>query len=189
MTTHYIDIRLLPDPEFPQAHLMGALYSKLHRVLVQLNSTNIGVSFPQYSLERRTVGAVLRIHGDEPTLTRLMTEAWLTGMRDHTMVTSILAAPEGAAQGIVQRRQFKTSAERLRRRRMKRKGESAEQAAAAIPVSVERSPGVPYINLRSSSTGQPFSMFIAQSKEPLPTSSGSGFNTYGLSDGSTVPFF
>ena len=35
MTTHYIDITLLPDPEFSHAHLLGALLSKLHRVLVQ----------------------------------------------------------------------------------------------------------------------------------------------------------
>ena len=54
MTTHYIDITLLPDPEFSHAHLLGALVAKLHRALVQLQSASIGVSFPQYRLRPRT---------------------------------------------------------------------------------------------------------------------------------------
>lgn len=189
MTTHYLDITLLPDPEFSQAHLMGALYSKLHRILVQLNSADIGVSFPHYRLEKHSVGHVLRLHGTESALEDLMTESWLTGMRDHTNISAIQAVPAGATQGLVQRRQFKTNVERLRRRRMRRKGETAQEAAAAIPASIERTPKVPYINLRSSSTGQPFSMFIVQSVEPATEQAGSGFNTYGLSAGSRVPFF
>ena len=31
---HYLDIRLLPDPEFPAPLLMNALFTKLHRALV-----------------------------------------------------------------------------------------------------------------------------------------------------------
>lgn len=60
MTTHYIDITILPDPEFSHTHLMGALLSKLHRALVQLQSSSIGVSFPQHvdaPLHQRTLAA------------------------------------------------------------------------------------------------------------------------------------
>ena len=66
MTTHYINITLLPDPEFSHAHLLGALVAKLHRVLVQGHTTDIGVSYPQHidqPLTKRTLGAVLRLHG------------------------------------------------------------------------------------------------------------------------------
>jgi len=45
MTTHYINITLLPDPEFSHAHLLGALVAKLHRALVQGQTTDIGVSY------------------------------------------------------------------------------------------------------------------------------------------------
>lgn len=38
MMDHYIDILLLPDPEFPASMLMGALYNKLHKALVVLDS-------------------------------------------------------------------------------------------------------------------------------------------------------
>lgn len=189
MTTHYIDIALLPDPEFSQAHLLGALVAKLHRALVELGETGIGVSFPQYSLRPRSLGALLRLHGSEAGLQRLMALPWLKGMRDHVQCSAPLPAPTAAAQYFVRRRQFKTSAERLRRRRMLRKGESAEQAAAAIPDGMERTPDLPYVQLRSTSTGQAFCLFIDQTLAQGAAGS-EGFNAYGLSLGtSTVPWF
>ena len=89
---------------------------------------------------------------------------------------------------MVQRRQFKTSAERLRRRRMRRKGETADQAAAAIPDSVERQVELPFVRLNSASTRQPFCLFIAQERGE-EGGAGKGFNSYGLSQGGTVPWF
>ncbi len=191
MTTHYIDITLLPDPEFSHAHLLGALVAKLHRALVQLGTDNIGVSYPQHvnaPLPKRTLGTVLRLHGTPPDLQQLMALPWLQGMRDHTKFSAPNPVPPHAQHRTVRRRQFKTSAERLRRRRMQRKGETAEQAAEAIPDCVERKPSLPYVQLRSSSTGQPFFLFIEHS--PLePMAVDGGFNAYGLSSGATIPWF
>lgn len=191
MTTHYIDIRLLPDPEFSQAHLLGALMSKLHRALVQLRASNIGVSFPQQistPLAKRSLGNVLRLHGTADALEGLMRLEWLKGMRDHVATTALAAVPAGAQHCVVRRRQFKTSAERLRRRRMQRKGETAEQAAAAIPLTVERQPKLPFLQLRSASTGQPFCLFVERGELQAQSISGL-FNSYGLSQGATVPWF
>lgn len=188
MTTHYIDIALLPDPEFSHAHLLGALVSKLHRALVQLKTSDIGISFPHYSLRPRSLGEVLRLHGTEAALQRLMELPWLQGMRDHVQLAALLPAPPDAPRWQVQRRQFKTSVDRLRRRRMRRKNETLEQAAVAIPDSVERSPQLPFVQLRSTSTGQPFCLFVDQG----PAQSNAApdrFNTYGLSLGSTIPWF
>lgn len=188
MTTHYIDITLLADPEFSHAHLLGSLMAKLHRALVQLGSGNIGVSFPQYRLRPRSLGSTLRLHGTLDALQDLMALAWLQGMRDHVRLTDPTAAPPGAPHCVVRRRQFKTSAERLRRRRMRRKGETAEQAAVAIPDGVERQVDLPFVRLNSASTFQPFCLFIVQ--EPaheIPAEA--RFNAYGLSLGGTVPWF
>jgi CRISPR-associated endonuclease Csy4 len=66
-----------------------------------------------------------------------MGQDWLKGMRDHTQVGELLQVPANAQHRTVLRRQFKTNVDRLRRRRMQRKGETAEQAAAAIPDTVE----------------------------------------------------
>ena len=191
MTTHYIDITLLPDPEFSHAHLLGALMAKLHRALVQLKSSNIGLSFPQHvnaPLGKRTLGAVLRLHGSQAALAGLMDLGWLKGMRDHVQVSELAQVPPGVAHRQVQRLQFKTNADRLRRRRMARKGETAEQAAAAIPDTVERKPNLPFAQLRSSSTGQPFCLFVEHGALQPDAVAGS-FNTYGLSQGGSVPWF
>lgn len=184
----YIEIRLLPDPEFPSGFLLGALYAKLHRALVEIKSTSIGVSFPGYSQSPRRIGDSLRLHGAESALSQLMNESWLRGMTDHIQCSQILPIPESVQYRRVSRRQYKTSRERLIRRRMKRKGETHEQAAEAIPASVERNPDLPYVHLRSSSTGQSFILFIEQGELSGEPASGV-FNRYGLSQQATIPWF
>lgn len=188
MTSHYIDIRVMPDPETGATQLLGALCDRLHLALVQQRLDSIGVSFPGHSKNLRTLGNRLRLHGTDKGLHQFMQPDWLKGMRDHIRMTEIAPVPEDAGHRTVQRRQFKTNVERLRRRRMKRKGETAEQAKAAIPHTIERSPNLPYVHLRSRSTGQPFCLFIAMGPlQPLPTSG--RFNSHGLSTTATVPWF
>ncbi|WP_379654105.1 type I-F CRISPR-associated endoribonuclease Cas6/Csy4 [Pseudoxanthomonas sp. UC19_8] len=188
MTTHFIDLRVLPDPETGPAQLLGALYDRLHLALVRHRRDDIGVSFPHYSLNPRALGSVLRLHGTAEALRGLMDTAWLGGVRDHVRIGELAPAPPHAEHRTLQRRQFKTSVERLRRRRMQRKGETAEQAAHAIPESVQRQPDLPYVHLRSSSTAQPFCLFLARGplrEQPVP----GPFNSHGLSSTTTVPWF
>lgn len=188
MSTHYIDVRLLPDPEFSQAHLLGALYAKLHRALVGLGTQEIGVSFPQYSMRPRTLGWIMRVHGGGDALTALLSTDWLRGMHDHVELGALSAVPQVVQHRLLLRRQFKTSVDRLRHRRMRRKGETYEQATQAIPDSVERLPDLPYVQLRSASTGQRFCLFLALG-DPEPQPVVGVFNAYGLSSTATVPWF
>jgi CRISPR-associated endonuclease Csy4 len=188
MITHYVDCTVVPDPETSAPQLMGALYDRLHQALVKHRLDSVGVSFPQYSLNPRAIGNRLRLHGSSETLGRLMTDDWLKGMRDHVRMTEIQPAPQDAVHRTVQRKQFKTSADRLRRRRMKRKGETAEQAGAAIPYTAECRPDLPHVHLRSRSTGQPFHLFVGLG--PLQAQPKAGaFNCYGLSGATTIPWF
>lgn len=184
----YLDIRLLPDPEFGASMLMSALYSKFHRALVALNADNIGVSFPMYQRKPKNLGTILRVHGNEAMLAQLQTTEWLKGMRDHIEIAAIQLVPSTTRHQLVTRRQYKTNAERLRRRRMKRKGETYGQAAEAIPDSVERKPDLPFLTLRSLSTGQTFCLFVDQSP-PRDQAVEGGFTCYGLSQQATVPYF
>lgn len=188
MTTHYADLKVVPDPESGPTQLLGALYDRLHIALAQQHRDTIGVSFPGHSLSPRTLGFTLRLHGSEVDLQELLATDWLKGMHDHVRIEDIAPAPADARHRTVQRKQFKTSAERLRRRRMRRKGETEEQAKAAIPSSVERCPSLPYIHLHSRSTRQPFCLFIALGP-PQPHAIRGPFNSYGLSTTSTVPWF
>ena len=188
MTTHYIDLTVVPDAETGVAPLLGTLYDRLHRTLVQQRIDGIGVSFPQYSMIPRNVGDTLRLHGSESVLRDFMACDWLLGVRDHVRSSAVEAVPADASHRVVRRRQFKSNVERLRRRRMSRKGETAEQAARAIPDSAAEKPHLPFVHLRSLSTGQLFCLFIALG--PLQADSRSGsFNTYGLGEESTIPWF
>ena len=188
MTTHYLELKVLPDPEVSIAQLLGTLYGRLHMTLVQQKRSDVGISFPQYSLNPRGMGNVLRLHSSESALRSLMQDDWLKGMRDHIRMTDILPVPDATMHCVFRRKQFKTNAERLRRRRMKRKGETAAQAAEAIPATIERKPNLPYVHLRSHSTAQPFCMFVERGKPQSEAVQGA-FSCYGLSLGTTVPWF
>ncbi len=188
MTSHYIDITVVSDPEISIPQLLGALYGRLHLALVERGDNDIGVSFPRYSTTPRSLGNLLRLHGSEVALHALMGNDWLKGVRDHVRLSTLALVPAGASHRVLRRRQFKTSVERLRRRRMKRKNETEIQATAAIPDNVERRPELPFAHLRSHSTGQPFCLFVSLGPlldMPVP----GDFNTYGLSGVATVPWF
>lgn len=188
MTSHYVDITLQADPESGDAHLLGALVGNLHRALVRFDAHDIGISFPGYSRRPRSLGRVLRLHGSQVALGNLIAQPWLHGMRDHVKWTAAVPAPQQAVPYLVQRRQFKTSANRLRRRRMRRKDETETQVRAAIPDSVVQRPDLPFVRLHSASTGQPFCLFVEQRASVVGAVSGA-FNSYGLSGAATVPWF
>lgn len=183
---HYVDLNLLPDPEFPIPTLMNALFAKLHRVFVQLNSSDIGVSFP--AIARHHLGSVLRLHGSKSALENLMQQSWLKGMRDHTEVSEAQPVPANAGYCRVVRVQAKSSAERLRRRYQKRHpDESPESVQQRVPDSIEQRLELPFIRLKSLSTGQDYPLFIQQ--QPASDKQAGLFNTYGLSQTATLPLF
>lgn len=185
----YIDIRLRPDPEFPSQLLMNALFAKLHRGLAKLGSGRVGVSFPDIETEGLNgLGNHLRLHGGQNDLQRLMALQWETGLRDLIDLGEIRPVPEKNRHRIVQRVQAKSSAERLRRRYMKRHGADELTAREAIPEQVAERLDLPFISLSSQSTGQRFNLFIRHG--PLQDNPVTGrFSSYGLSSQATIPWF
>jgi CRISPR-associated endonuclease Csy4 len=184
----YIDIRLLPDPEFPASVLMNALFGKLHRGLVTHGGRNIGVSFPDVGKNGRSLGERLRLHGNRAELEKLMVSNWLVGMRDHAAVSEITEVPTRAKQRVVRRVQAKSSPERQRRRLIARKGINTEKAIQAIPDSAAERLNLPYLVLTSQSTGQQFRLFVEHLAVQEQAVSGK-FGTYGLSAAATIPWF
>jgi len=188
MTTHYLDIAVIPDPEISVPQLMGALYEKLHLALAQGQINNIGASFPGYSTIPKTLGHLLRLHSTETALQNLQATDWLKGMRDHVRITSITEVPHHALHRVVRRKQFKTNVDRLRRRRIRKTGETEQYVKEKIPKSVEQIPTLPYIQMRSRSTGQSFYLYIAMESTQSQPISGT-FTSYGLSTHATIPWF
>lgn len=186
---HYVDIDVRPDPEFPAHQLMSALHAKLHRALVAQTCTSIGVSFPGCDDGTAPyLGTRLRLHGNEAALSTLLASNWLTGMRDHVALTTVLSVPGAAKHRVVRRVQVKSSPERLRRRLMRRQDIDEEAARQRIPDTSARLAHLPFVHLRSTSTGQAFKLFIDHG--PLQPGVEPGrFNAYGLSLGATIPWF
>lgn len=182
---HYLDIKVLPDPEFAANTLMNALFSKLHRALAHAAKGQIGVSFP---LAEQTLGPLLRLHGSPAALLVLMEQNWLKGLRDYTSASEILPVPAGVKHRTVQRVQVKSSAERLRRRSVSKGWLTESEAAERIPLSHEKRSKLPYLQLKSNSTGQAFYLFIQQGALLEEAVSGI-FSDYGLSATATTPYF
>lgn len=184
----YLEITLRPDPEFGQQLLLDALVGKLHRGLVLAETDGIGVSFPGYSLKPRSLGDRLRLHGTADHLGRFMARPWLAGMADHLAVGAIQPLPTDVRHRVVRRVQPKTNAERLRRRYQKRHNVGEEEARLRIPDTIEKRVSLPFVTLRSASTTQRFALFVDHG--PLQSEAMNGpFNSYGLSQTATVPWF
>lgn len=185
-----MDIRLRPDPEFPAVFLLKALYSKLHRALFGLNAQDIGISFPQYrtGVKARTLGAHLRLHGEEKRLEALMQTGWLSGMRDHVTLSEVAAVPESAKHVIVKRRQFNTGSESRAKRYAKRHDISVEEARKLYQKPAARRIDLPYVQLASRSTQEQFCLFIEHGEPQTKPVEGT-FSHYGLSREATVPWF
>lgn len=184
---YYLEIQLQPDPDFVPDMLMNALFSKLHKALVENPQLTVAVSFPEYSLSPRGLGSCLRLHGKQQDLESLQGTTWLTGMRDHTAYQGIQAAPSNAKQVLVKRVQSKSNIERLVRRYAKHKNISEEEARSHYQQAEPKKLRLPFITLNSQSSGQRFLLFIKQSQQEK--SQVGEFNRYGLSQTATIPWF
>ncbi|KMW75075.1 CRISPR-associated protein Csy4 [Photorhabdus luminescens subsp. luminescens] len=182
---YYLEIRVLPDLEFSQQDLMAALFAKLHRALGQVGNGRIGVSFPRAG---KTLGDTLRMHGSSEALNDLQALSWLKGLRDYTEVIDIQPAPQDTRYRRVSRVQVKSNVDRIRRRSIKKGWLTEEQAWQRIPISKEQRTHLPFLYLKSLSSGQSFLLFVEQG--PIQDSPASGvFSSYGLSSSATIPWF
>lgn len=185
----YVEIKILPDPEFTVPTLMNALFGKLHRILAELNSERVGVSFPGVDHVMPSLGNTLRLHGPANVLAELMGRPWLKGMKDHTVVSDVKFVPESTRHIAVRRVQVKSNPERLRRRLMRRHNLTQEEALQRIPESVPaKKLKLPYVSLKSRSTNRHFRLFF-EHQPPQEHPVRGDFNTYGLGNGATVPWF
>ena len=121
-------------------------------------------------------------------LRALLASDWLAGMRDYVVLTLPTPIPDNAQHRSVRRVQVKSSPERLRRRLMRRHDIDEQTARQRIPDDSARFTQLPFLQLRSTSTGQTFRLFIEHG--PIQPNAVSGdFNAYGLSQGATIPWF
>lgn len=182
---YYVEIKLLPDPEFPESILMNALFAKLHRALVEVGQNEIGISFPEAG---KKLNSKLRIHGREESLQRFMSRNWLQGMKDYVNVSGIGKIPNNCEYRVVRRAQTKSSVERLYRRSIKKGWVTPDGAAQQMENTKDKRLSYPFVQLKSQTTGQQFRLFI-QHGELLRQPLKGKFSSYGLSNEATIPWF
>lgn len=182
---HYLDIRVLPDPEFSEETLMAALFAKLHRALGARGKGDIGISFPRHALKP---GAVLRLHGTQPSLEELEQMAWRRGLSDYCQCGNIIPVPDAPGWRCVRRLQVKSSPQRLLRRSVKKGRLSEEEAQQKLLLTHEKHTDLPWVSMRSLSTGQSFRLFIHHG-DIVDSAVTGEFSSYGLSQTATIPWF
>lgn len=184
---YYLDLTVLPDPEFTETMLLNALFAKFHRALVARKTGDIGVSFPKAN---KTLGSVLRLHGTQTALDELQQTPWMKGLRDYVQSNDIAHIPDGCKHQQVKRVHEKASPERMLRRAIRNEKSIDGIHSEQVKQHPQRQPKHPFLQLKSQSTGgHHFRLFI-QHTEAQDEAIAGEFNCYGLSlQGSTVPKF
>lgn len=182
---HFLDLEILPDPEFSQSLLLNTLFAKLHRALVDRSHNDIGISFPN---AQKQLGNVLRLHGSRAGLTQFLDGGWQHSMRDHVAVSEVGLVPANCKYQKIRRVQVKSNVGRLLRRSVAKGWITEQEAIERLNRSQPQQTKLPYLEVKSHSTRQAFKLFIKLG-EPMDTAIAGEFNTYGLSRTATLPIF
>ena len=181
---YYIDIKVLPDPEFKETVLLNALFSKLHRALGQVTEGRVGVSFPDC---KKFLGDRIRLHGTQADLTKLMDANWLQGLRDYSHQTEIKKIPDKVSYKIVRRIQAK-SVHNKRKRSVAKGWLTETEAIQKIPDTQQKMLRLPFLQIKSLSNGNAMRIYVEHSKDLEGAVAGT-FTSYGFSSTATVPWF
>lgn len=180
----YIEITFHPSPEMPLNWLLNAIYTKFHKALFDLNSTDIGVSFPRYNV---LLGNSIRIHGNQQNLITFMKLNWLGGMNGYCNVSEILTVPDGVKYRTICRKQATMSQSKLNRL-LKRSSITEEEVKNYKAKMFTKGLDNPYVELVSGSNGNKHRRYIEFGElfdEPVAGQ----FDQFGLSKTATVPWF
>ncbi len=181
---HYLDIKVVPDEEVPIYFIRNKVYSKLHKALHSLNSTEIGVSFPRYKI---MLGDVIRLHGSEKKLKELQSSDWLGALKGYCTTSFIQAIPEDVSYRTISRKQSNMTEAKLRRL-IKRGSILLNEVKAYKAKMFETGLDNAYLELESVSNGYKHRRYIQfgeLSQKPVEGE----FDQFGLSKTATVPWF
>ncbi len=191
----YLDITLLPSDDIGHHFLWGKVYQQLHLALVENKNadglSSFGVTFPEFNAEKHQLGRKLRVFGpDQDSLGELDLTQWMQRLQDYVHITSIRETPKQVSGYMrFSRLRTKSNKERLARRAAKRKGTSLQQALEDRKSFQPQRTNAPFIQLKSMGNNHPFQLFIGYETLASQTNNKSGFSSYGLSKGQSLPMF
>ena len=181
---NYIEINFNPDEEMPLNWLINAVYTKLHKVLCDLESTGIGVSFPNWKVH---LGNVLRLHGNQSDLTALQQQNWLGGISGYCNLSSILPIPDALKYRTISRMQPTMTHSKLKR--LISRGSIPEDEIKLYKAKMfSKGLDNPYLELISGSNGHKHRRYIDFGELRENPVEGQ-FDQFGFSKKATVPWF
>jgi len=187
---YYQEITLLPYQEINLNFLMGKIFNSLHLLFVKNQEMGIvknGISFPEYNKENKTLGTKIRIFYDSiESCNKMNLKEYLKAFADYIHITNSREVPKNVNYAIFKRVQCKGSKNKLARRYAKRNNISYDKAITLYDKYIQNINNLPYIKLKSSSNENRYTLHIEKniSKKQENT-----FNTFGLSNNSSVPIF
>lgn len=165
--------------------LLNKVYTKFHKRLYDLKSSEIGASFPSYQVK---LGQTLRIHGIQKSLAELQNENWLGGLIgycDVSVIEKIPAQIEGyRTVSRIQTTMSYAKLKRLKQRRSIKPEEEKIYKARMFSKGIDN----PYLELKSTSNGQKHRRYI-EFGEILENPVNGLFDSFGLSKKATIPWF
>lgn len=186
----YQEITFIVQEDISLNFIRNQAFKQLHVALVDMHNRQqhkgIGFSFPGYVFEpdqgKIGLGKTMRIFAQtEAELMALNAGSWLSRLTDYVHISSIKPVPNRVTHyAIYQRKQVKSSVERLARRYAKRKHVTFEDAMAHLNGKTPEYCDLPYVQMKSESTDQRFHLLIHKVKVTAPTEA-ANFTTYGLS--------
>ncbi|KZS24220.1 type I-F CRISPR-associated endoribonuclease Cas6/Csy4 [Wohlfahrtiimonas chitiniclastica] len=186
----YQEITFIVQEDISLNFIRNQAFKQLHVALVDMHNRQqhkgIGFSFPGYVFEpdqgKIGLGKTMRIFAQtEAELMALNAGLWLSRLTDYVHISSIKPVPNRVMHyAIYQRKQVKSSVERLARRYAKRKHVTFEDAMAHLNGKTPEYCDLPYVQMKSESTDQRFHLLIHKVKVTAPTEA-ANFTTYGLS--------
>ncbi|MBS7824028.1 type I-F CRISPR-associated endoribonuclease Cas6/Csy4 [Wohlfahrtiimonas chitiniclastica] len=186
----YQEITFIVQEDISLNFIRNQAFKQLHVALVDMHNRQqhkgIGFSFPGYVFEpdqgKIGLGKTMRIFAQtEAELMALNAGSWLSRLTDYVHISSIKPVPNRVTHyAIYQRKQVKSSVERLARRYAKRKHVTFEDAMAHLNGKTPEYCDLPYVQMKSESTDQRFHLLIHRVKVTAPTEA-ANFTTYGLS--------
>lgn len=193
---YYIEFTIIPNEEIPIYDVWPKLYTQLHLALVNAKDVNnqvpLGVSFPQYKSEKIggklacCLGAKLRVFANSmQELEQLNLDKWLEKLTDYVHIKSAKQVENATQYVTVSRYRPQASVGNLARRYASRHNVSLDDALKRLEGFNQKLEPYPYIQLKSLSGGNDFSLCINQ--KVADKQNAGKFSTYGLSPTSTVP--
>lgn len=186
----YQEITLIPYEEITNDFLLCKVYEELHKIFSEIKSKNkqsLAVSFPKYCLDSLSLGDKIRIfYYSENQFEKVDLKTRLAKFLDYIHITKIIEVPCEIEFVKFVRVQVKDNKDKLVRRYSKRHNINFEEASKIYVGYEEKVNTLPFIKLKSNSNNNYYRLYIK--KEKINFKDGD-FNSYGLSNDSTVPCF